>query len=322
MKKVLALLVFALFVNSCDDGDLIQEDISFEDIKTTLSCSNNNILYKLKDKEALLLEVPKAIFTNEDAKETTTILPISGSNRVVYRFYNGNLATNTICETIPPATPNVIDQWDGTNGSIVITKAATITVNETENSSRITGYNHNIVFKNITFTKTSGGKQVYENFNFGDYKTTATPLGFKFDPTKPLHKCSTSNIIYAFNTSEAFILDIDPTLIKNEVTAINTPRVGIIGTTQNKLTYRLFSDLVTETYFCNANTPSIPAVKQEWNALPGTTNQNGIIEVTTTTYGANSYKHTIVIKKATLGRDNYSFSLGDRYAYGVLYTSK
>jgi hypothetical protein len=50
------------------------------------------------------------------------------------------------------------------------------TLNETENSTRISGYNHNI-FKNITFAK-SNGTQVYETFPFGDYVTSATAFAF------------------------------------------------------------------------------------------------------------------------------------------------
>ena len=32
MKRVVSLLIVLLALNSCDDGDLIQEDISFEDV--------------------------------------------------------------------------------------------------------------------------------------------------------------------------------------------------------------------------------------------------------------------------------------------------
>jgi hypothetical protein len=44
-----------LVLNGCDDGDLIQEDINFQDIATT-SCTT--IIFKLK-KKALLLEIYK-----------------------------------------------------------------------------------------------------------------------------------------------------------------------------------------------------------------------------------------------------------------------
>jgi PBP1b-binding outer membrane lipoprotein LpoB len=30
MKRVVSILILAMFLNGCDDGDLIQEDINFE----------------------------------------------------------------------------------------------------------------------------------------------------------------------------------------------------------------------------------------------------------------------------------------------------
>ena len=318
MKRVLSLLVFAVLLNGCDDGNLIQEDIDFE-TATTQNCSTNDIIYKLKEKEALLVEIPATSFTDEPSLAgTPTILDINTTNRVVYRFYAGTVAADNICETIPPATPVVTDQWNATDGKIQIFTTAVKTTNTTNNSTRITGYNHNIVFKNITFTK-SNGTQVYETFPFGDYVTTATALPFLFDET--IEKCSTSNQIYNYTSSEALLLTIDPNLIINEVTPLNSPRTGIIGTTTNVLTYRLFSGLLTADYFCNATTPTTPALSQEWNGVAGVTGTSGIIEVTTTTNGPGSFKHTIVLKKVTLKKGNNDFSLGDNFTYGDLLTT-
>jgi len=317
MKRVLSLLVFAWALNGCDDGNLIQEDINFEDA-TTQSCSTNNIIYKLNDKEALLLEIPQTSFKNEPSGDTPTTLSINGTNRVVYRFYNGTVTSDNICETIPPATPVVNNQWNATDGTIQITTTSVKTVNTTENSTRISGYSHNIVFKNITFAK-ENGTQVYETFPFGTYTTSATTLPFNFDKT--LDKCSNSNLVYDFTTSEALMLNIDPSLIVNEITAANAPRKGLISASKNSLTYRLFADLLTGSYFCNATTPTTPALKEEWNAVAGVTDVSGIVEVTTTTNGPNSFKHTIVLKKVTLKKGNSSFLLGDNYIYGDLLTT-
>jgi hypothetical protein len=316
MRRVVSILAIALLLNSCDDGNLIQEDISFENVATQ-SCSTNNIIYKLKDREALLLEIPKTSFTNE-VSLTNTIIDINSSNRVVYRFYNGTVSSNNICETIPAATPIVSDQWIASNGKVNIKTTAIKSVNTTENSSRITGYNHNIFFKNITFVK-SNGTQVYETFPFGDYVTTAVTLPFLFDKT--VEKCSLSNIIYNYTSNESLTLDIDPTLIANEATPLNTPRTGIIGTTKNMLSYRLFSGLLTANYFCNTTVPTTPSISQEWNAVTGNANANGIIEVTTTTNGPGSFKHTIVLKKVTLKKGNSDFLLGDNFVFGDLLTT-
>lgn len=314
MKKIISLLLIAFAINSCDDGNLIQENISFEDVETVESCTNG-IIYKLKDQESLLLDVPEETFVNETS---TTTLDIS-TNRVVYRFYNGTVSTDNICATIPPATPIVTDQWTATKGQIVITTTAKKESNTTANSTKITGYNHNIVLKNVTFEK-SNGNQVYETFVFGDYITTATNLPFLFDQS--LDKCSSSNQVYNFTSSEAMQLNIDPSLIVNQVTPLNTPRIGLISTTTNSLTYRLFSGgVLTNSYFCNAVTPTTPSINQEWNAVAGVSNTSGIIEVTTTTSGPNTFKHTIVLKKVTFKRGNDDFLLGDNYTFGDLLTT-
>lgn len=314
-------MIFALFLNGCDDGDLTMEDIDFEDVSTQ-SCTTNEIIYKLKEREALLLEMPKTDFVNEptDVDDPIEINIDNSTYRVVYRFYNGTIASDNICNTIPPALPTVTDQWTGTSGIIQIVTTALKSTNETENSTRITGYNHNIVFKNITFAK-NNGTQVYETFPFGDYVTTATPLPFGFD--KVVEICPNSKQIYNYVSSEALTMDnIDPALIVNVETPLNTPRTALIGSVQNKLTYRLFSNgIVTGSYFCTTTLPTVPTIKEEWNAVDGVDGLSGIIEVTTIKNGTSAYKHTIVIKKATLKKGNSDFSLGDNYLYGELTTT-
>lgn len=320
MKRVLGLLIFALFLNSCDDGDLTLEDIDFEDVSTQ-SCTTNDIIYKLKESEALLLEMPKTDFVNEPTDVDAPIeIDIDNSTyRVVYRFYNGTIADDNICNTIPPALPTVTDQWTGTSGIIQIATSAIKTTNTTENSTRITGYNHNITFKNITFQK-NNGTQVYETFPFGDYTTQATPLPFGFD--KVVEQCPTTKQIYNYVSSEALTLDaIDPALIVN-VETLNTPRTALIGSVQNRLTYRLYSNgVLTPTYFCNTTVPTLPSIKEEWNAVNGVAGISGIIEVTTIKNGTSAYTHTIVIKNATLKKGTSDFRLGDNFLYGELTTT-
>ena len=315
MRRFLGVLICALALNSCDDGDLTMETIDFEEVDTQ-SCSTNNILYKLKEKEALLLEIPKSTFVNEPTVPGTPIqIDIdNATNQVVYRFYNGTIATENICNTIPPALPNVTDQWTATSGKIQIITTSIKSTDATNNSTRITGYNHNIVFKNITFDKTNG-TQVYETFPFGAYTTSPTntlPFGFE----QVVKQCATSKQLYNRTSSEALTIDnIDPALIVNAETPLNTPRTATIGSINNKLTYRLYSDLLTDNSFCNTTVPQ-PAIKEEWSALSG-----GIIEVTTIKNGTTAYKHTIVLKNVVLKRGNSDFKLGDNFPYGDLITN-
>ena len=318
MKRVFSLLVFVLLLNGCDDGNLTLETIDFEDAQTQ-SCSNN-IIYKLKPSEALLLEIPKITFVNEPTSPSSPIvLDIDNTtNRVIYRFSDGTVSSENICNTIPPAKPYITDQWTATSGKIEITTTSITSAGSIPGSTVITGYNHHIVFKNITFAKTNG-TQVYETFVFGDYTTSTTPLPFGFDKT--VEQCSNTKDLYNYNGGEAFTIDnLDPTLIVNVETPVNTPRTALIGDVKNKLTYRLYNGLLPSTYFCNLIPPPIPLIKEEWNGVKGVANTSGIIEVSTIKSGTTAFKHTITIKNATLKKGNSSFKLGDVYLYGDLIT--
>jgi hypothetical protein len=317
MKRVVGLLAFVLLLNGCDDGNVVFEEIAFKNTEIK-NCGNNNIFYKLEDTKALILEMDKTLLPSEPTPtDQPTIITINSPIRLVYRFYNGKVGVDNICETIQPATPTVTDQWTVPSGKIQIITTAKKTTNPTDNSTRITGYNHNILFKNITFLK-KDGPQTYDSLVFGDYATTATPLPFGFDKT--VEQCATTKQIYNYTSSEALTLDdIDPALLSTAI--LNTVKTGLISTTKNKLTYRLFSGVITADYFCSATIPTTPAVSQEWNAMTGISNQSGIVEVTTTTLGPGSFKHTIVLKKVTLKKGNNDFSLGDNYIYGDLITT-
>lgn len=319
MKRVLSLLFFTLLLNGCDDGNLTLETIDFENAETK-SCSDNNIIYKLKENEALLLEIPKTEFVNEptDANAPRIINIDNASIRVVYRFYDGVVAQDNVCNTIPPAKPYVVDQWTATSGKIEITTTTSTVAGTIPGSTVIKGYNHRIVFKNITFAK-ANGTQVYESFVFGSYFTASTPLSFGF--SKSVEQCSDKKQLYNYNGGESLTLDnLDSNLIVNAETPLNAPRTALIGSVNNKLTYRLYNGLLSSSYFCNVILPSVPLITQEWNGVTGVANVSGIIEVTTIKSGTTAFKHSIVIKNATLKKGNNSFKLGDSYSYGELIT--
>jgi hypothetical protein len=315
MKRFLGILICTIALSSCNDGDLIVDKIDFSAVQTQ-SCATNNLLYKLNDNESLILNVPAATFTNNPTVSgVPTSLDVNATNQVVYSFYNGKVASGNICDLIAPATPNVSSQWKASSGKIEIVITDIKKLDETNNSTRITGYNNNIVFKNITFDKGDGTSQFYETFAFGDYTKTVDPLPFAFNG--PLNICSNGQV-YAFSPSESFTLNIDSALIANEITPPNTPRTGVIGATVNKLAYSLFTNgVVSQDYFCKATVPLLPTVSQEWLGKVG-----GIIEVTTTTNGPNVFKHVIILKNVTLIKGNSNFQLGNSYKYGELQTTK
>lgn len=316
MKRFIGLFFLVFLLHACDDGNMEVDTIDFSTVNAQ-KCSNKDVIYKIKDKEMLILALPDYIFVEDETPEGTPAqLPINSSNQVIYRFYDGAVSSSSICPTIPSATPHVTEEWTALSGTIQITSTAIKSVDETTNATKITGYKYYIEFKNIVFQKPNG-QQIYETFVFGDYKTNITPLSFGFDDQADKSSCD--NQIFNFNSSEAFILDVlnYDDLFKNEVTT--TPRTALINS-DNKLTYRLFSGYVDDAYFCTTPTPSTPTLSQEWNAVDGIEATSGIIEVTTTTLGTG-FQHTIRLKKVTLTKGNSDFYLGDDYLFGSFVTN-
>ncbi|WP_162128341.1 hypothetical protein [Flavobacterium phycosphaerae] len=313
MKRILSILTLLFIINACDDGDLTIDTIDFSEV-TAKKCDLKDIIYKVKDSEMLILAIPATTFPNDQTPDGTPItLPINTTNQVIYRQYSSTVSSDNICPTVPSANPSLTEEWKATAGTIQITSTA-IYAPTTSNGTKITNYNHYIVFKNVTF-QTPNGTQVYENYVFGNYTTTATALAFGFDTE--VQKSTCDNRIFNFNGSEALILDVAnyATLFENAVTT--TPRTAVIDST-NKLTYQLYSNTVNDTYFCT--TPTTPVLSQEWKADNSVTDVSGIIEVTTTTLWTD-FQHTIRFKKVTFKRGNSTFYLGDDVLYGSFITT-
>jgi hypothetical protein len=306
------------FITACDDGNLTVDAIDFTEV-TAQKCSDKDVIYKVKDAEMLFIEIPASTFTeNETLVGAPIEVAVNSTNKVTYRKYASTVTANNICGTAPNVTPNLVEQWNATSGIIQITSTAIKSTNTTDNSTRITGYTYNIVFKNITFQKPTG-PQVYETFIFGNYATTISPLAFGFNEEVDKSTCVSDNRIFDFSGSEVFTLDVADfnTLFANEVTT--TPRTALISSS-NKLSYRLYSGTITNAYFCTS-TITTPTLLQQWNAIDGIEATSGIIEVSTTTLTTTTYQHTIRLKKVTLGKGNSEFSLGDDYLFGTLITN-
>ncbi|KRB55975.1 hypothetical protein [Flavobacterium sp. Root186] len=324
MKKYASLLILALLLNGCDDGDLTVDTINFEDIQTSASCPNSStdetaptLIYKLKTQESLVIQLPANSIKN-DATPIGAPLTYDINNstyRVLYRAYDGTVAVNNICGTIPPRTPNVTEEWQATAGIIEITSTqVTGDKSTTDGSTRITGYNHQIVFRNITFLKPAG-PQTEEEFVFGNYTTGPDPLYLTFT-TAPT-QCTDKKQVFNFNpTSYMQVNNLDQTLIQQVVGT----RSAAITATANNITYTTFKSntgTLTSSYFCISPAPSAPAVSTVWNSV---VDNNGIVEVTTTATGTTSivYKHTITIKNVTLKKGNSSFYLADDFVLGTI----
>lgn len=323
MKKYAALLLFALFLNGCDDGDLTVDTIDFADVQNGVACdTTNSLVYKLKTQEALLLQMPAGSFRNENDSTYNYVIDSkgNGSYRVVYRAYDGTVATANICGKIPPSTPKITEEWLGTDGVIEIATTAKVETNKNDDGTRITGYTHSVIFRNITFAKPSG-IQTNEEFIFGNYVTNVTPANLNFVTDQQVIECSVMKGVYNYNTSFYLSIEnIDTDLIQNVVTPTNQPRQSLIEKNKNNVYYRTVkkgTGLFTPEAICVATKPATPSVDQTWEGKLGEAGKSGIIEVTTTQAGT-VYTHTIVLKNVTLKKGKNEFQLGSSFVLGVI----
>lgn len=165
MKKVFTIFL-TLVLLSCDDGDITLQSFAFES-QTVQKCSDNNLIFKIKDDELLLIDIPESSFVNTvtpdgEPREIT----INSSNQIYYRKYSGDLSSTSICSTIPPASPVVQNEWTATGGTILIE------TNEIFDTDEVTiiGYTHNITFENVSFSGTNDTFS-FTTYIFGDYET-------------------------------------------------------------------------------------------------------------------------------------------------------
>jgi len=315
MKKIIGLFALMLTLNGCDDGDITIEEIDFEDV-TAVYCEQNNLLYKIKDNEALLIQIknPDTYFTHNVSNEgvPTSINIDNTDNRVIYRAYSGEVATGNICATIPLSTPSVTEEWVATSGTIEITTTANVVPNTTStagNATKITGYTYYIEFKNVTFLKPNGVEQLYETYVFGDRIINSTlPFAFNIDDVQ---QCPTTNEVHNHSGKESLVLNLDSSFF----TGTTGTNKKVISAT-NKVTYKLFETALSASYFCTSPFPASPILSEEWNGVDGVIGVSGEIEVITTEV-APDFEYTIHLKKVTLKRGNAEFYLGDDYIYGT-----
>jgi hypothetical protein len=321
MKKFLGLLLVVLALNGCDDGDIDVEAINFDTVNA-LACEGDEIIYKIRENEALFFKIPASrnAFLNEITPEgTPRTFPIGNDVIVKYRGYNGAVSAENLCPNfIQPVFPVATVEWNGIGGNLeVVTTPVMSTPDATTGATKLVSYNHNITFKNIIFLKPTG-RQIYNEFVFGDYTTDATTLPLQFAPAN-IHLCPSGGTLYNAvdgGTEGMFIENFDQSILDTSIT--DTPKTRTISTTSNKLVYRLFATNLptggSDAYFCSSPQPATPAVTEEWVADPG-----GVIEVTTTSNVGSVFLHTVRLKNVTFRKGGVAFYFGNDILWGNLF---
>jgi hypothetical protein len=156
MKKLIVLVASVFMLQACDDGDITLESFNFDSV-TVQECTDNNLIFKINGDEMLLINIPEASFANVETPD--------GSPRIV-SVSSATVTSTSICNLIPPATPVVNQEWNATGGTIEIITDALYA----SDGITISGYTHNIKFKNVNFSGPTNSFSFTE-YNFGNYET-------------------------------------------------------------------------------------------------------------------------------------------------------
>jgi len=304
--------------NSCDDGKIEARSLDFSQVGIQ-SCGTNNLLYKNNGTEMLILNIPLSNFINDVSTDSNPVtVALNSSQYVLYRAYNGNVSANNICPTLPATSPQVQQEWVANSGTVVISTTAIKSYNSSTQATRITGYKHHIVLRNLTWSTPSGPVVWAYDYTYGDYQTSVNAPAVAFGQT--LYSSSCDGRVFACSGGESMELNLaNPTeVFAPETTPVGQPRVLVLDA-NNKMTYRSYAGVISPAYYCTLPLPTTPALQEAWVANAGVSGQSGWIEVETTTYG-NGFQHTITCCKVTLTKGNSDFYLGERYVLGTLLT--
>lgn len=130
------------------------------------SCSNNDLLFKYNNNgttnkyNALLLNIDPTLYKHQTIGTKTAL--INSTNKVTYRAYSGDLNNNFFCQSIPPSSPSLTEEWVAQDG--VTDVNGIIEVETTQQTA--TTYRHIIKLKKTIFKK---GVLTYSPSPDGDY---------------------------------------------------------------------------------------------------------------------------------------------------------
>jgi len=125
MKRILLFGVLTFLV-SCDDGDLQIETLDFDSATiqncTAVTTDVANLLFKLNNSEALILELPAGSIKNEvSTGQIENAVSESGPVKITYRTFSDKIVKNYFCDEIPLTEPTVLDEIIAQGGKVFIT---------------------------------------------------------------------------------------------------------------------------------------------------------------------------------------------------------
>jgi len=122
MRKLFAILITFTSLQSCNDGDIIATNFNFDDVALkTCGGVGNYVFYKENTQSFESISLRLGVTDNIYATAETRTYPLNASSNFVnYRRYDGALGNNYFCNSIPPASPKILDDYKAVSGSAVV----------------------------------------------------------------------------------------------------------------------------------------------------------------------------------------------------------
>ncbi|MBO0322070.1 hypothetical protein J0X14_07160 [Muricauda sp. CAU 1633] len=144
MGKYFFLTLCAGMLLSCSDGDLQIETIDFDSVAlqycTAPIRNTKNIMFKINDDEALILELQSGVLNKGVIGETiTTESTIPSQSQVTYRIFSDGVTKTYFCDDIPATEPIVVEEIEAEDGTVIIETTANEDNTEFVHTIRLSG---------------------------------------------------------------------------------------------------------------------------------------------------------------------------------------
>lgn len=302
MKKLALLLFAGAIFTSCNDGDLVFNDLNFNE--NVQKCSQKSIYYKLNGNEMLLLNMTGII-------NDTIPLPLNQefetptSGNILYRQYSGKAVAASICDLIAPATPQVVEEFTVNSAGKIKYKRERRIIQKTNDTKVSINYVYSFKFQNIVLSNQD--KQIkYEDYNFGEYINSSSTLDFSLGNV--INYCDNSDIVINKDRQIFKINNPEFQLTEN----VGTQTVSLSNS--NFITFYLLNQVINYNEACDLNFSNPRTeITEEWKATTGTleiiTTANSTVENPEVITG---YTHTLILKDATFVNGTDSFTITEQ----------
>lgn len=154
MKKILSLLTVFIVLLSCKDGVLEVPAFTFD--TAIHECGTYTLHRRNADNTKAIVLTLQA----DDLPNTVGVTNLSSSGRsVLYRIFDGAISDSYFCGAIPPATPRVIEEWNGNAFSVKIDT-------QEDTTTTPTSYVHTITLEDLVIER-DGVQEIFQEFYFG-----------------------------------------------------------------------------------------------------------------------------------------------------------